>query len=348
MGGFSHGMRQRVKLAQALAHEPDLLLLDEPLNGLDPAQRREIIEVLHRLGDEGRTVIVSSHVLHEVERMAPQVLVLVNGHLVAEGQTTRDPPADQRAAADDPRCRGRRRPPARRRARRHGVVDAVRFQDGTLEFETGDVERFSRALPALAQAHGHDHPAGRARRRRPRERLRLPARARAGSRPVIIGPVYRLTLRALLLQRRTILLALLAAAPVLMAFVYAVAASAGADHLEFYSHLVQELFVPTIAAVVALVIGVSAIGDEREDGTIFYLVATPQSRLGLIATKIAAAWTATLVLLVPSLVHLGAPHPEGRRPTCRRWRGRSRASRSRRWRTAASRPGSRFGRAGRS
>ena len=70
VGGFSHGMRQRVKLAQALAHEPDLLLLDEPLNGLDPAQRRHVVDLLRRLGDEGRTVIVSSHVLHEVERTA--------------------------------------------------------------------------------------------------------------------------------------------------------------------------------------------------------------------------------------------------------------------------------------
>jgi ABC-2 type transport system permease protein len=118
----------------------------------------------------------------------------------------------------------------------------------------------------------------------------------------VIGPIYQLTLRALLLQRRTIVLGLLAAAPVLMAFVYAVAARADADHVMFYSHLVQQLFVPTVAAVVALVIGVSAIGDERDDGTILYLVATPQSRLGLVATKIAAAWTATLMLLVPSLV----------------------------------------------
>jgi len=116
---------------------------------------------------------------------------------------------------------------------------------------------------------------------------------------VIIGPVYRLTLRALLLQRRTILLLLLALAPVLVAFVYAVAAKQGAHHFRF---MMQELFVPTIAAVVALVIGVSALGDEREDGTIYYLVATPQSRLGLIVTKVAAAWTATLLLLVPSLV----------------------------------------------
>ena len=119
---------------------------------------------------------------------------------------------------------------------------------------------------------------------------------------MIVWPVYRLTLRALLLQRRTILLGLLAATPVVVALVYAVAAKAGAHHYRFYSHLVQELFVPTIAAVVALVIGVSAIGDERDDGTIYYLVATPQSRLGLIATKVAAAWTATLVLLLPSLV----------------------------------------------
>jgi ABC-2 type transport system permease protein len=119
---------------------------------------------------------------------------------------------------------------------------------------------------------------------------------------MIVWPVYRLTLRALLLQRRTILLGLLAAAPVLVAFVYAVAAKQGAHHVRFYSDMLQQLFVPTIAAVVALVIGVSAIGDEREDGTIYYLVATPQSRLGLIVTKVAAAWTATLLLLVPGVV----------------------------------------------
>ena len=100
--GFSHGMRQRVKLAQALAHDPELLLLDEPLNGLDPAQRRGVVELIQRLGDEGRTVLVSSHVLHEVERMAPRVLVLVNGHLVASGATLGHPRADRRPAAQHP------------------------------------------------------------------------------------------------------------------------------------------------------------------------------------------------------------------------------------------------------
>ena len=85
--GFSKGMRQRVKLAAALVHDPEVLLLDEPLNGLDPVQRRGTVELITRLGAEGRTIVVSSHVLHEVERMAAKVLVMVNGRLVAEGPT---------------------------------------------------------------------------------------------------------------------------------------------------------------------------------------------------------------------------------------------------------------------
>ena len=86
VAGFSKGMRQRVKLAQALAHEPEVLLLDEPLNGLDPVQRRADVDLVRALGAEGRTVLVSSHVLGEVERMADEVLVVVNGRLVAEGE----------------------------------------------------------------------------------------------------------------------------------------------------------------------------------------------------------------------------------------------------------------------
>ena len=111
VGGFSKGMRQRVKLAQALVHSPELLLLDEPLNGLDPVQRRHVVELIRRLGAEGRTVLVSSHVLHEVERMAPRVVVLVNGRLVAEGETARSATSYATGRA---RCAS---PPARRRRR---------------------------------------------------------------------------------------------------------------------------------------------------------------------------------------------------------------------------------------
>ena len=85
VAGFSKGMRQRVRLAQALVHDPEVLLLDEPLNGLDPAQRRADVDLVRRLGVEGRTLLVSSHILAEVERMADRVLVVVNGRLVAEG-----------------------------------------------------------------------------------------------------------------------------------------------------------------------------------------------------------------------------------------------------------------------
>ena len=151
VGEFSHGMRQRVKLAQALAHDPELLLLDEPLNGLDPAQRRHVVELLHGSAHEGRTVIVSSHVLHEVERMAPRVLVLVNGHLVAEGATD----AIRRLIADRPRrvlvsADGNGRALARELL---GLadVDAVRLDDGTIVVETSDPTTLSRELPLAAQ-----------------------------------------------------------------------------------------------------------------------------------------------------------------------------------------------------
>ncbi len=85
VASYSKGMRQRVKVAQALVHDPDVLILDEPLDGLDPRQRLGLITLFRRLGDEGRTVLVSSHVLDEVERFGSRVLVLAQGRLAAEG-----------------------------------------------------------------------------------------------------------------------------------------------------------------------------------------------------------------------------------------------------------------------
>ncbi len=82
---YSKGMRQRVKVAQALVHEPELLLLDEPLTGLDPRQRLAMTEMIQRLGAEGTCVVVSSHVLEEVERLGSNVLVIAQGRLAAQG-----------------------------------------------------------------------------------------------------------------------------------------------------------------------------------------------------------------------------------------------------------------------
>ncbi len=84
-GSFSKGMRQRLKLAQALLHDPDLLVLDEPLTGLDPMMRRSFIAVVRQLGDEGVTVLVSSHVLHEIEAMTNTIVLLHHGQVLAEG-----------------------------------------------------------------------------------------------------------------------------------------------------------------------------------------------------------------------------------------------------------------------
>ncbi len=85
LGGYSKGMRQRVKLAQAIAHEPDVLLLDEPVAGMDPVNRRRVIDLVRRLGREGKTILVSSHILHEVEAMTRQVMLIHNGRILAEG-----------------------------------------------------------------------------------------------------------------------------------------------------------------------------------------------------------------------------------------------------------------------
>jgi ABC-2 type transport system ATP-binding protein len=85
VSGFSKGMRQRVRLAQSIAHDPSVLVLDEPLNGLDPMARAEIIRLFRELADAGMYLIISSHILHEVDMMSDNVVLIHNGYIVAEG-----------------------------------------------------------------------------------------------------------------------------------------------------------------------------------------------------------------------------------------------------------------------
>jgi ABC-2 type transport system ATP-binding protein len=82
---YSKGMRQRIKVAAALVHDPEILLLDEPFNGMDPRQRLHMMDLLSRLGDEGRTILFSSHILEEVERLSGTIQVMVAGRLAASG-----------------------------------------------------------------------------------------------------------------------------------------------------------------------------------------------------------------------------------------------------------------------
>jgi ABC-2 type transport system ATP-binding protein len=86
VAGYSKGMRQRIRLGQAIAHHPTVLVLDEPLNGLDPMARAESIALFQALGNEGLHVVISSHVLHEVDRISDQVVLMSYGYVVAEGQ----------------------------------------------------------------------------------------------------------------------------------------------------------------------------------------------------------------------------------------------------------------------
>lgn len=156
LGGFSKGMRQRTKVAAALVHDPQVILMDEPLTGTDPLQRRRVIELIKQLGAEGRTVVVSSHVLDEVERFADRILVIVNGKLAAAGNfhTIRERMDEQaskiRVRADDPR---RLAAALIRHPSVSGViVERPIIEDGqpSLRVESNDVRAFYAAVAGIA------------------------------------------------------------------------------------------------------------------------------------------------------------------------------------------------------
>ena len=153
LGGFSKGMRQRAKVAAALVCDPAILVLDEPLNGADPVQRKALIELFHRLGDEGRTVIVSSHVLHEVERLARRQIVLVRSRLAAAG----DHHAIRGAIADRPRqVLLRSSDPRRLAAALVGVeaVSGVGIDGGDVVVSSLRALDLALALPGVARRAG--------------------------------------------------------------------------------------------------------------------------------------------------------------------------------------------------
>ncbi len=153
ISGFSKGMRQRAKVAAALVTAPEILILDEPLNGTDPVQRAHLISLFRRLAAEGRTVIVSSHVLSEVERMADRVLAVVDGRLAAAG----DVAAIRRAMADIPyRVRIDVAEPRRVAAALIGesVVGSVAIEPGRLHIETTDLAALGSLVPRVAASAG--------------------------------------------------------------------------------------------------------------------------------------------------------------------------------------------------
>lgn len=151
---YSRGMRQRVKVAQAVVHDPDIVILDEPLTGLDPRQRRHLISLFQRFGDQGRCVIVSSHVLDEVERFGSRVLVIAQGRLAAEGDfhAIRDL-MDDRPHRVRVRCsRGRELATALLGA--EAVIGVRLTDDETFIVDTTDIVRLRRSVARTAAGVG--------------------------------------------------------------------------------------------------------------------------------------------------------------------------------------------------
>jgi ABC-2 type transport system ATP-binding protein len=150
---YSKGMKQRIKMAAALVHQPSVLLLDEPFNGMDPRQRLHLMDLIRKMGAEGRTVLFSSHILEEVQQVAAQIEVLVSGRHAASG----DFRAIRTLMTDRPHLYRIRSTDDRRLAAAliaDAGVAGVDLHGSALQVQVTDFETFSRSLPVLARDLG--------------------------------------------------------------------------------------------------------------------------------------------------------------------------------------------------
>jgi ABC-2 type transport system ATP-binding protein len=151
VAGYSKGMRQRIRLAQALSHDPKVLVLDEPLNGLDPLARSEMIALFRSKAEQGCYVIISSHILHEVDVISDQVILLSNGYVVAEGKIH-----DVRSEIQEHptqilvRCTRPRDLAAKMLEYEHTIEVSIHKDERGLLLKTRDADRFYLALNDLA------------------------------------------------------------------------------------------------------------------------------------------------------------------------------------------------------
>jgi ABC-2 type transport system ATP-binding protein len=149
IAAYSKGMRQRVKLAQAFAHDPELLILDEPLSGMDPIVRRKMIRLIKDWGRAGKSVVVSSHILHEIESMTPSIVLINQGRILAEGNVHQirdlidEHPHTVYVKADDTRGLARR-------FLADDDVLSLKFEEGAVVVQTGRPDVFYARLTELA------------------------------------------------------------------------------------------------------------------------------------------------------------------------------------------------------
>jgi ABC-2 type transport system ATP-binding protein len=155
VSAYSKGMRQRVKMASALVHDPSVLLLDEPFNGMDPRQRMQLMELLRRMGAEGRTVLFSSHILEEVEQLASHIEVIVAGRHAASGDFRRirrlmtDRPHRYLVRSSDDRALA-----AALIADPSTAGIELDWSERALRVQATDFGRFTEQLPRIAREHG--------------------------------------------------------------------------------------------------------------------------------------------------------------------------------------------------
>ena len=297
---YSKGMKQRIKMATALVHDPPVLLLDEPFNGMDPRQRLQLMDLLQAMGDAGRTVLFSSHILEEVEQIAGNIQVMVAGRHAASGdfreirRLMTERPHQYTIRSDDDRALaaaiiadrsassveliaaptgGRQVSPGRADASAPGTATSA------LHVQATDFAQLRAGAAAARQPARHPAVRGLPRRRVARERLLLPGGA-------MNATVAQLTARSLLGRRRAYLL--LALSLVLLVLSALVRGLAGQD-TDITVGILGGFALATIVPLLGLIAGTGSIGPEIDDGSIVYLLSKPLSRFSIVLTKAVVA-----------------------------------------------------------
>ena len=340
IGGYSKGMRQRVKLAQAIAHDPELLILDEPLSGMDPIARRRTIRLIKDWARAGKSVLVSSHILHEIEAMTSNILLINNGRILAEGDVHQirelidEHPHTVHIRAARPRDAGARVPDARRRAQPHAGAGGHRHPDLEarqllpLPDRTGGLRagrrdhrsrrrRTTTSRPCSSTWSNERHALRPDRRPLPRRppTPRLAARRQAPPFLSAAMRVFDLSLGQMLWSRRTIFLG---AAGRLAPGARRPVPGAGVDRPggrredegaaisgpTVFGGMIWLLYLRFIVPVLGIFYGTALIADEVDDKTITYLFVRPIPRSAVLVGKYLAYLVTTVFVVLPSVVIL--------------------------------------------
>ena len=321
IGAYSKGMRQRVKMAQALAHDPELLILDEPLAGMDPIARRKTIRMIKDWGRAGKSVIVSSHILHEIESMTSNILLINQGRILAEGNVHQirdlidEHPHTVYIKADQT-ARARARVPRARRC-------------AEPEVRGGGGGRADGAARRVLRAADRARRLGRARRdsrsdvarRQPAGRLSVPgevmtattcrertpplfASAAAHLRPVArpdavvaaLGVSRPAARRAGRCSRSCVRIV-----DTLHALGIPRSTARGSAGATIFGLMIWLLYIRFIVPVLGVFYGTSLIADEVDDKTITYLFTRPIPRSAVLLGKYLAYLVCTMLLVLPSV-----------------------------------------------